>query len=477
MNKLVGCPDPHDLQRFALGELPEADADALAEHVLGCSPCAGLLNALDTDDALVANLPALKNRLAAHDPVADALVERLMHLSPEQSASATQSGWATDDSGNTSRHEPLPERIGRYRVAKRLGSGGFGIVYLAEDEHLHRQVAVKVPQRQRVTGPADIEASVAEARILAELDHAHIVPVYDVGTTAEYPWFIVSKYIEGCTLAQSTAQARPTYTAAAELVALVAEALHHAHLRGLVHRDVKPGNILLDRRGQPFLADFGLALREKNVGRGPRLAGTPTYMSPEQACGTAHRVDGRSDIYNLGVVLYELLTARPPFRADTQSELLEQIATRDPRPLRQIDEAIPRELERICLKTLAKRPTDRYLTAQDLADELRAFLSGIPSAATSASPPTAPEAAVDSASASTRVQPTHLGAWLLPLALILVVAGVVALVLVSVGGFALLRQHPEKLPVLSEATPPLAGYIDALVAFAPGRAARSATLA
>ncbi len=191
-------------------------------------------------------------------------------------------------------------------------------------------------------------------RIVAALEHPNIVPVYDAGSTDDFPCFVVSRYIEGCTLAQRMAQARLTLSEAVQLTAMVAETLHHAHLHGLVHRDIKPANILLDTSGKPYVADFGLALKEENVGRGARLAGTPAYMSPEQARGEGHRVDGRSDICSLGVVFYELLSGRRPFQADSQDELLEAVARQEPRPLRQIDAAIPRELERICLKALAK---------------------------------------------------------------------------------------------------------------------------
>ena len=269
----------------------------------------------------------------------------------------------------------LPLQIGRYRVEKILGKGSFGIVYLAYDDELRRLVAIKVPHVHLVANPVQAEAYLTEARTVASLDHPNIVPVHDVGHTEQFPCFVVSKFIDGTDLSTRLRTSRLTLRQSVDLVAIVADALSHAHQRGLIHRDIKPGNLLLDRNGKPFVVDFGLALREQDLGTGPRYAGTPAYMSPEQARGEGHRVDVRPDIFSLGSVLYELMVGRRPFNAETQKGLLEQVANVEPRPPRQHDETIPRELERICLKALSKRAWERYPTASDMGDDLRHFLA------------------------------------------------------------------------------------------------------
>ncbi len=343
----------------------------------------------------------------------------------------SQESSKADDPHRTvaSQHAPLldssqehPQQIGRYRIDRLLGSGGFGRVFLAYDTQLKRTVAIKTPHASLLSRPEDARAYLLEAQALASLDHPSIVPVYDVGSGEGLPCYVVSKYIEGTDLGHRIRERRLLHGEAARLVSTIAEALHYAHTHGLVHRDVKPGNILLDAEGTPYLADFGLALRETEVGTGPRYAGTPVYMSPEQARGEGHRVDGRSDIYSLGCVFYELLAGRRPFFSESQSELFQLIVHHDPKPPRQIDDSVPRELERICLKALAKRATDRYTTARDMADDLAHYLAIHPPEDSAAKAEIAPPAAqrpgstqvshvshtIDTASSRLRVVPKGL---------------------------------------------------------------------
>ena len=290
-----------------------------------------------------------------------------------------------------------PTKIGRYRIVHRLGKGGFGRVYLAHDDDLDRSVAIKVPNPERIAHPEDVEAFLVEARILAKLDHPNIVPVHDVGRTEDGLCFVVSKLIEGSDLAVRIGQARLSFRESAELVATIADALHYAHTRGLVHRDIKPANILIDASGKPCVADFGLALKRRGLWQGRRNCWHTRLHESRTSRGEGHRVDGRSDIFSLGVVFYELLTGKKPFRGHSHPEVMEQITTTEPRPPRQIDDLIPKELERICQKALSKRASERYSTAKDMAEDLRSFLQ----TAGSTVLPAAPAASVSSPPGST----------------------------------------------------------------------------
>lgn len=294
-------------------------------------------------------------------------------------------------SGNPRR--ALPDRVGRYELEQFLDGGGFADVYLARDGQLKRSVAVKIARPEYRNSPATRDAYLDEAGKVAQLDHPHIVPVYDVGQTEDGDVYFVCKYIRGSNLAKLLQHRRLTTEQCVDLLAKVAEALHHAHKRGLVHRDIKPANMLVDDDGTPYVADFGLAVREdQQREHAGELAGTVPYMAPEQVRGDVHRMDGRVDVWALGVILYEALTGRRPFAGETQDELFDEILNRDPKPLRQIDDEIPFDLEQITLKCLAKRPPDRYTTCRDLADALTSWLSNPqPNLEPPVSPPLSPD--------------------------------------------------------------------------------------
>ncbi|MBN9122743.1 MAG: serine/threonine protein kinase, partial [Planctomycetes bacterium] len=260
--------------------------------------------------------------------------------------------------------------LNRHQLLEVVGRGAFGEVWKAFDPVLQKHVAVKVSRPDR---PTPVAAFLDEARKVALLPrHPAIVQVYDVGASPD-GWYIVSEFIDGESLRDRAAAGRLPFEQAARVVATVAGALHAAHLAGLVHRDVKPGNILLDRTGNAYLTDFGLAVREEDQSaERSKVSGTLAYMPPEQISGDTHLLDGRADVYALGAVLYELLTGRMVFRAADVDEYREQILRREPRPPRAIDAAVPEELERVCLKCLAKEVKDRYRTARDVAIELEA---------------------------------------------------------------------------------------------------------
>jgi serine/threonine protein kinase len=271
---------------------------------------------------------------------------------------------------------PLPEMIGRYRVLGLLGQGNFGVVYLADDDRMGRKVAIKVPNASGRAADSAREEFIREEKSVARLQHDGIVRAYDFGHEPDGRCYIVFEYIEGMTLAARLKEGAMPSADAARIAAQVAEALHHALIsESLVHRDIKPANILLDRAGNAKVADFGLALREEELAkqRG-QFAGTLPYMSPEQVLGNVHHLDGRSDVYSLGVVLYEMLCGRRPFDDTAESELIDQILHREAKPPRQIDDTIPRELERVCLKALSKQVAQRYNTADDMARSLRPFV-------------------------------------------------------------------------------------------------------
>jgi serine/threonine-protein kinase len=274
-------------------------------------------------------------------------------------------------------------RVPGYEVEAVLGRGGMGVVYKARHPRLNRAVALKMLLAGPYAGPGELERFLREAETVAGLRHANIVQVHEAGDVDGRPYFTM-EYVEGGSLAQKLAGTPQPARQAAALVAAVAEAVHTAHQRGVVHRDLKPGNILLTADGTPKLTDFGLARRLERGG-GLTLTGvpigTPSYMAPEQGRGSGDAIGPATDVYALGAILYELLTGRPPFRAETAAATLQQVLAEEPVPPSRLNPRVPRDLETICLKCLHKEPPRRYASAAALAEDLHRYGRGEPIAA------------------------------------------------------------------------------------------------
>jgi len=270
--------------------------------------------------------------------------------------------------------------IGRFKVVERLGTGSFGAVYRAWDDELQRDVAIKIPRPDRLTSTTSHQF-LKEARSASRLRHPGVVHVHEVGKHHDQV-FIVCDYIDGISLSEWMKFNSPDFSQIASMLAAICDATDSAHKNGIVHRDLKPANILIDKNEQLYVADFGLAKNDApadaTVTRDGAIVGTPAYMSPEQAEGRSADVDNRSDIYSIGVVLYEILTKQKPFSGSNTRTLLHRIQTEQPVPPGKIRPGIPRDLETICLKAIYKAPESRYRSASDFADDLRRFQAGEP---------------------------------------------------------------------------------------------------
>jgi WD40 repeat protein len=366
-----------------LGGVPEAGRSALRSELIGMEQ---EMRRSDETSAPPDSGPIADAATIAPANLPTAPIPGLGNPSVHEEATVAPRGQATVDLGSSAPappHGSEPTRIryfGDYEIERELARGGMGVVFFARQISLNRPVALKMILAGQLADETDVKRFYSEAEAAANLDHPGIVPIYEVGQHEGQHYFSMG-YVEGRSLAQRLADGPLPSREAAALMVKVAQAIEYAHSRGVIHRDLKPGNILLDRNGHPRVTDFGLAKKLQSdsglTGSG-QIMGTPSYMPPVQAGGKRGEVGPAADVYALGATLYALVTGRPPFQAATAMDTVLQVLSDEPVPPRRLNASVPLDLETICLKCLEKEPGKRYSSAAALAEDLRRYLAGEP---------------------------------------------------------------------------------------------------
>jgi tetratricopeptide (TPR) repeat protein len=399
MNNQLPCPSRQQLEQLLLGAMPAEEMEALQGHIAGCPVCLTAIRDVTAEDALVLAIRAgVRAKNIVPEDVDPTLLARLCRLYPLAQSTVVRSTAnlvQEPDRGEESSYLLAPPQepdelgcFGSYGILRSLGRGGMGVVFAARQRQPRRVVALKMLLARWQDSKQRLTRFHSETEIIARLQHPNIVPVYEVGEHVGRSYYTM-EYLDGGSLAQKLAAAPLAPRAAAELALTLARAVHFAHEHSVIHRDLKPANVLLTVEEIPKIADFGLA---KHLGSPPSeqtesgaILGTPAYMAPEQTEG-GKAIGPAADIYALGAILYECLTGRPPFRAATVLETLEQVRYQEPVPISRLQPKVPYDLQTICLTCLHKEPDRRYASAAALADDLGRFLRGEPIRARPVSP-------------------------------------------------------------------------------------------
>lgn len=385
----TACPEISELRAFAVGDLGEARIELLAKHIDRCDSCGEVIDGISNcfESELISGLRQLDSasKLDAASYAGNVVGPIINSKIPENvlqaafKAADPLSIPVSFDAGKrlANRLKQGPVHLGRFELKSELGVGAFGYVFKAFDSELSRYVALKVQRAGTFASDEDVERFLREAQSIAQLNHPGIVAVYDSIRSEEDTCYLVTEFVDGKSLELRLREQDFSFAETADLIALIGDALQYAHEHGIVHRDVKPSNVIIDHDQKPHVMDFGLAKRDFDTGNEMtsigRVMGTPAYMSPEQALGDSRDVSPRSDVYSLGVILYEMLTGERPFQGNHRI-LLMQVIEDEPRSPRRLKSNIPLDLETICLKALSKSPARRYQSASEFADDLRRYV-------------------------------------------------------------------------------------------------------